>query len=244
MYWTYPTFPVERTYLQNLDIFGQSTGPYSAFAVPNYRLEKPAWPGDLSLIKPSEQYPELHPLLAADGNPLSYDVRWRPRDSILANMYELFRGYAATAEPVQRLRIVSAEFPWVINVAVDEDGHVDRRREGGRGSRGAYVRVGDVWKALHKALQKLVDDDEWAMAGQVAARGNKDEPHARMERALERRQRSGDRDYVFRRVDWLGRRTKFTGLVKEEQTVKEVSIPDRRKKEEGDVDVWVAKFAS
>jgi len=153
---------------------------------------------------------------------------------------------------VRSLRIVSLDFPWVIDVMVaaddDLDGRIAKTKSGtGGGVQG--VRVVDVWKALQRELQWPVNPSEWAMAGQVSgvaskSKGSKDEPQGRMTRALARRQAGGDRDDLVRRVDWLGRRRKFTGLVREEQTMRVGSLPGRRTKGEEDVDVWVAKFAT
>lgn len=208
-------------------------------------------------IKPPKKYPELHPLLAV-GTPISYDVRKRPHDGIIPNIYEHFRGYAATAEPVQKLRIVSTDFPWAIDIVVDnddDDNYSFDRRFGRRTGKGGsdsdtYVSVDDVWNALHRELQRRVDQGEWAIAGQVGdgLRGSKrdsNSPQARMERARDRRNKNGDRDDRVRRIDWLGRKTSFTGFLRDEQTMKEVSLPGgRRRDEEDDIEVWVAKFAT
>ncbi|KLO16926.1 hypothetical protein SCHPADRAFT_868994 [Schizopora paradoxa] len=185
-------------------------------------------------IKQSKKYSELHPILAL-GVPIIYDVRKRPRESIQPDIYERFRGYAATASFVQRLRIVSTDFPWEIDIT------------GGR-RKDSFVSVADVWKALHEGLQEPVEQGEWAIAKRMAAdntKGNKSHSlSARMLRAQERRKMSGDRDDKIRRVDWLGQKTSFIGFLRDEQTVKEVSLPGRRRDEEEDVDVWVAKFAT
>ena len=114
--------------------------------------------------------------------------------------------------------------------------------------RDSFVSVGDVWNALHTKLQEPVQQGEWAIAKRSSVESTKGTKatgsslSARMLRAQERRKMSGDRDNKIRRVDWLGQKTSFIGFSRDEQTVKEVSLPGQRREE--DVDVWVAKFAT
>jgi hypothetical protein len=166
------------------------------------------------------RYPELAPILAGDLKPPPFDVRFKPRDSIPADVFRAHRYMYALARPapVRHVRLVSPEFPWSIEIRVGA---------------GQVVTVETVWDALHRALQEPLVDSEWGM---IVLDDNHLE---RMEFAARRRlDKEGAGAARFKRVDWLGDGVLFKGLVRDEGFERKRLLPGAEKCAE----TWVVKL--
>ncbi|KAG1736014.1 hypothetical protein EDB19DRAFT_1723155 [Suillus lakei] len=189
-----------------------------------------------------------HPFLATPSVPLIYDLRYQPSpllfpsSSLFAGCgYELLHVPLTPERPTQ-IRLISPEFPWAIGIdpSVEKEG----------------VTCLDVLTALHIALQCPLTDTEWATAG--------DDKRASLIRARDCRLRTEpaktlahtrptmrsapgadvphprpiQRELLLRRVDWLGPRVAFVGLVKDEAFARSRLIPGGGEPPE----MWVVKF--
>lgn len=172
--------------------------------------------------KQVRHYPDMTDILAVDSTHLLYDVRKRPKESIPEEIYERHKDTLATRRPTMHMRVISEYFPWTIDIKVT--------------SQDIYgVRVRDVWKNLYTELQKPIGDSEWAILGLQ----NLVSPDKR-ESILRAAQRRGDNTKTPRRIDWLGSRTKFCGLYKDEKTDERLLLPSAS----ACPDTWVANFSN
>ncbi|KAI0084913.1 hypothetical protein BDY19DRAFT_968829 [Irpex rosettiformis] len=107
--------------------------------------------------------------------------------------------YTITQPPVNRLRLISRDFPWAIEI--------DQRES---------IKCSDVWKAIYESFQSPIERDEWAIVDFLQ---DKDQMY-QIERACRKRlERSPNEDSRVRRVDWLSGRTEFRGLYRDDEFV-------------------------
>ncbi|KAG2135770.1 hypothetical protein DEU56DRAFT_806427 [Suillus clintonianus] len=190
-----------------------------------------------------------HPFLAPPSVPLIYDLRCAltslrfPSSSPFAGCGCEFLRVPLTPERPTQIRLISPEFPWAFNIgpSAGEEG----------------VTCYDVLAALHTALQCPLTDTEWG-----TARGDK---RASLLRAHDRRLRiepallgrahsAGHTSFapganvphrrpvqpepLLLRIDWLGPRVAFLGLVKDDAFARSRLIPGSGQPPE----TWVVKF--
>ncbi|KAG6826533.1 hypothetical protein H0H93_016432 [Arthromyces matolae] len=154
-------------------------------------------------IPRSIKYPDLLFLLASDMTRLQWDVRYKP-DSIHASTYFQYRHAIATQKSAKKLKIISKVFPW----SIDIDSHVPISAE-------------MVWEAIYQGLQVPIADSEWGMLLMM-----KKAQKEALEKAAKKRMEEHPEDKEpLRRVDFLGDATKFKGLDRDEEFVKQRALP-------------------
>lgn len=159
----------------------------------------------------------IAPMLALGGVSFTWDVRdppprtWPYRNPRYADDVMS----PALSTHAQYLCIVSHEFPWTVAISTN-DGHP--------------LTVMDVLEALHESLMKEVRRSEWALAADmqkyITLKANKD-------------RRRADVPMRIRRVDWLGARCMFRGLVRDSELVKKRFMPGDHIGE-----MWAVRFGS
>jgi len=88
------------------------------------------------------------------------------------------------------MRLISKSFPWSIDIMYTP-----------------LITCEMVWDAIYAALQEPLADSEWGLLL------DREETRQRVERAAKKR---SDRDKILKRIDWLGEKTLFKGLEKDE----------------------------
>ncbi|KAJ7646990.1 hypothetical protein FB45DRAFT_892012 [Roridomyces roridus] len=177
----------------------QQPHPANAFAQPGPPGGFPGFWGQAGWVPPpnagylSNKYPGLNPILAADANPMKYDVRKKARNEIAPATYMPIRNLYATSSSAVHIRLISKSFPWSIDVMSNTP-----------------VTVEAIWDALYAALQQHIADSEWGILV-----NDKDRKYREaIEKATKRRVDAGDADSRLKRIDWLGAQTLFKGLEK------------------------------
>ncbi|KAG2142341.1 hypothetical protein DEU56DRAFT_259413 [Suillus clintonianus] len=191
-------------------------------------------------------------LAAAPCVPLVYDLRYPPTSlQFSPSSPYAGRGYELLQIPLtparsKQIRLISQDFPWAFDI------------ESGAGKQG--IMCLEVLRALHAALQHPLSDTEWGAAVEdkhaslirardrrltmdPASRGSlnsKASPTAkpRVRFAVDADMKLERREPVILRVDWLGTRVAFGGLVKDEAFARRRLIPGAREPPE----TWVVKF--
>ncbi|KAG1827766.1 hypothetical protein EV424DRAFT_1389084 [Suillus variegatus] len=196
-----------------------------------------------------------HPFLSMSFVPIMYDLRFPPT-SLAFPLASLYAGCGyellfvpLTPERPRQIRLISPDFPWTFDIgpgpsAGEED-----------------VTCLDVLATLHAALQRPLTDTEWGTAGrdrraslirardrrpmiQPALQGSSNSaartrPTVRFApNALVPNHMSMQRERLLLRVDWLGSRVAFAGLIKDEAFAKSRLIPGGGEPPE----TWVVKF--
>jgi len=151
------------------------------------------------------------------GSCIRCDVRKPVEEAILSGAWQQVRNATAFEKVTCKILIISKAFPWSIDVSARS---------------GDVVTCGDIFKALHKKLQKPIKGVEWAIVAD-RTRGKT------IKEAAESRQKK-DRDKQLKRIDWLGDMTMFEGIEKDEEWEKKMRLPTSRSVPE----TWVVKFGS
>lgn len=152
----------------------------------------------------------IHPLLASQTH-ATFDIRLSPSSiNPTAGIME-----PATSSRSRFLRIISRDFPWTLEVSNKYQGPVT---------------CADVFNALYAALSLPLTHAEWTLADDL----KKDS----LMRA--NRNRRGGQVRRLRRIDWLGSKVYFKGLVRNDELGRSRLLP------EDDLwpDTWVVKFGS
>jgi Family of unknown function (DUF6699) len=115
----------------------------------------------------------------------------------------------------QYLCLVSYDFPWTIAISTND---------------GLPLTIIDVLNALYESFMKEVRRSEWALASDTqkytTLKANKDRRRANMAMRI-------------RRVDWLGSRCMFRGLVKDSELIRKRMMPGDHPGE-----MWAVRFGS
>jgi len=140
-------------------------------------------------------HPNLHPILAADTTLARVDVRFDPSSEAAVQnaTYYAYRHAHATAAQSSHLRLISNDFPWLIDIKTN----------------GHPVTCDDVWSALYAALQQPLADSEWGVLSHDPSKAKK------VQKAIRQRQSEIDKDKGLKRVDWLADSHIFRGLEKD-----------------------------
>jgi hypothetical protein len=168
----------------------------------------------------SSLYPTLNPVLAIDSSPLRYNLRKKPRTEIFTSQYYAYLQFAATTTYATQMRLISKAFPWSVDIKTTP-----------------YITCEKVWEALHLALHEEVEDSEW---GLIVT----DEDSRRRVLKAARKRWDGSKEsgpHVLKRIDFLGERTVFVGLEKNEEFEKERQLPGEPL---GSAETWVVKLGS
>lgn len=194
--------------------------------------------------------------LAAPCVPLVYDLRYPPNSFCLppSSPYE-GRGSEFLRVPLtparhNQIRLISQDFPWAFNIGPKP------------GAAEQGVTCLDVLTALHAALQRPLSDTEWGAAAEdkhaslvrardcrlnmkPAVRGSSStgacttaRPRVRFVSDVDAQ--PAQREPSILRVDWLGSRVMFGGLIKDETFARRRLIPGAREPSE----TWVVRFQS
>lgn len=110
------------------------------------------------------------------------------------------------------MRILSHAFPWTLQVH-------------------APVSCGVIYEGLYRMLQEPIEDSEWGIAILNQARKETIEWAARA---------STRRNKPYKRIHWLGEKTVFVGLEKDEKLERSRLLPGM----EPCPETWVARFES
>lgn len=170
----------------------------------------------------TRHYPDLISILAIDSTYLLYDVRKKPKDAIPDDIYEKHKDVSVTSRPIVHMRIISEYFPWKIDVKIASQDITG-------------IRVRDVWKALYSQLQEPISESEWSILGMRDLLTSD-----KRESILRSAKRRGEKANKVYRIDWLGSRTKFCGLYRDEATEKRLLLPSAPNCTE----TWVANFSN
>ena len=168
----------------------------------------------------SRQYPNLHPILAADTTLARVDVRFDPSSEAATPnaTYYAYRHAHATATQASHVRLISDDFPWLIDIK----------------TAGHPVTCNDVWNALYAALQQPLADSEWGVLSSDPSKAKK------VQKATKHRQSEIDRDKGLKRVDWLADGHVFCGLEKDDGFAKRrLAYADSECEE-----TWMVKMAT
>ncbi len=164
-----------------------------------------------------DRYPQIHELLAANSTPVVFDVRASVHDQFRSStnaMHYHQYGMPATQTGATTVRIISKEFPWSFDI---------------RSGSGGPVTVQDLLQGIYIGLQGRLTDTEWGGADEVRKRA--------IERANTARRAMPIVDRP-KRVDWLGHRIYFAGLVHDEVFAQRCLAPGRHPIPE----TWVVRF--
>ncbi|KAG2101320.1 uncharacterized protein F5147DRAFT_314536 [Suillus discolor] len=186
----------------------------------------------------------LHPLLSMSSMPLIYDLRFPPASLTFPSSspyagygYELLFFPLAPERPRQ-IRLISPNFPWTFDIGPDPSA----------GEEG--VTCLDILTFLHAALQRPLTDTEWGTAGRdrraslMRARDRRPMISAARTRSTARSApgvsalNPVQRERLLLRVDWLGSRVTFAGLIKDEAFARSRLIPGGGEPPE----TWVVRF--
>ncbi|KAH7889102.1 hypothetical protein F5I97DRAFT_1775033, partial [Phlebopus sp. FC_14] len=186
-----------------------------------------------------------HPFLAPPSLPLIYDLRlppstltFPPTSPFSEYEYHQLMAPMHSGTP-RRLRLISEDFPW----SFDLDPDIDGRLAGDP----TIITCLDILLSLYAALQKPLGDVEWGSAD--------DRRRASILRARERRLRVAPTTTIYPtnilssaptvarsnrilRVDWLGSKIAFGGLVKDDEFARRRRLPSS----EAAPETWVVKF--
>jgi hypothetical protein len=160
----------------------------------------------------------VHPFVTPAHLPILYDIRCDPSTArfLLSSPYYhcTFHDLVVpiTDSHPRFIRVISTQLPWVIDIG--------KRHP---------VTCSDVLTSLYDFLQAKLTEQEWKMADKEA--------RERIMRARKRRVKAGEGG-TLKRVDWLGGRSMFLGLEKDEDFAKLKLRSDYRKVRE----TWVVIF--
>jgi len=164
-----------------------------------------------------DHYPQIHELLAANTTPVVFDIRASVHDQLRQAPNSLHRqhyGMPATQTGATTVRIISKEFPWSFDI---------------KSGSGGPVTVQDLLQGIYIGLQGRLTDTEWGGADEVRKRA--------IERANTARRAMPVVDRP-KRIDWLGHRVFFAGLVHDEVFAQRCLAPGRHPCQE----TWVVRF--
>jgi len=114
------------------------------------------------------------------------------------------------------MRLISRSFPWTIDIDSN-----------------APITVGDVWDAMHLALQEPIVDSEWGFIARD------DKLKSMVEIAMKKRVAADPMaDKRPKRIDMLGDATLFRGLEKDDEYAKSMLLPTAKAWSE----TWVIKL--
>ncbi|KAF9236356.1 hypothetical protein BU15DRAFT_50167, partial [Melanogaster broomeanus] len=176
-----------------------------------------------------------HPLLAPPCRQLVYDLRLLPATASFTSASQYRHcGYQPLSAPMHAgkprcVRLISPDFPWSFDLDFSSQGLANS----GQSRINAAIRRGedadphtitclDILASLHMALQQPLTDVEWGSAD--------DRGRARILRAL--------RNHDVLRVDWLGSKVLFGGLVRDDEFARSRLFPGT----EEPTNTWVVKF--
>lgn len=166
----------------------------------------------------SRNYPNLNPILAADTTVLRYDVRNKPKDTILASTYYANCYTPCLGAPTSHIRLISKAFPWTIDVK----------------STNGTITCEHIWDAIYCGLQEPLADSEWG--GIVVL--DKDRRESTLKAAKKREGK--DKDIRLKRIDWLGDTTLFRGLEQDGDFEKTRLLPSAQ----GCPETWVVQLSA
>lgn len=151
----------------------------------------------------------MHYSLAVPANKIPlvvWDI-FQPTSSLRAasSQYPIYPSLSAIEPPVQSLRIVCKDMPWMIRI---------KKKEG-------FVTVSDVFEAIYIQMQEQIIHSEWRL---MSSRHQKNiiQQWNQRSAAAKAAGQHDNHDGGIRRVDYLLGRTAFIGLKQDPDMVKEL----------------------
>lgn len=180
---------------------------------PRLRVPLYYWPVPQDRLRPQSKYPNLSPILAADTTLIQYDVRKTPLHGILFSTAAQLGSTLALSSSSAAIRIISHSFPWTLDIP-------------------APVTCAAVFDGLHKMLQEPLADSEWGIVC-ILDKSRRETIEKAGKARAER-----DKEKKLKRIDWLGDKTAFKGLEKDDEFEKKRLLPEMAPCAE----TWVVKF--
>lgn len=148
---------------------------------------------------------------------IKYDVRKAPEHGMDMGCYYGFSGRSAGAKKeLTTLHLISKDFPWSFTVEGDE---------------AKPITCNDVWQKLHEELELALENCLWGALD--------DKRRRKIVANFEHRKREDkEGDTQLMRMDWLGRRTVFVGVEKDDAFAKSRALPGSDDGEE----TWIVKM--
>ncbi|KAI5120356.1 hypothetical protein M0805_009431 [Coniferiporia weirii] len=182
----------------------------------------------------SARYPSLHFLLARDSahaNRFVVDMSKRPHEAVPEDVYRDYGMLWVMRSRPLHVRIVSRDFPWVIDIKAEEDTPEDDRG----------VTCGDVWRKLHLALLEPLQDADWAhLTDMTNAHNQIARQRVEYLSNLAEQQFERGESVTLLRLDWLMTKTLFVGLERDNEyrLSQCLILPGKDRCDE----TWVAEF--
>ena len=143
----------------------------------------------------------MHEILDYNTVPRLLDVRKTPeRFSYSYGQYRFLSDAAVYGTTCRSLRLVSHEFPWMIEVRPSMDG---------------FVTCFDVLYQLYHYLNSDMKHTDWALVLE-----QKEEIRNAIQKTTETRLRTAGDGAKAKRVDWLVKNVYFRGLIKDDEFAK------------------------
>ena len=164
------------------------------------------------------------------ANRFALNMHDDPEDSV-PRLYRTYGSLWAMRDRPLHMRIVSHDFPWVIDIKVADSPDGSERG----------ITCGDVWSQLYSELLEPIHDSDWAHLTNLATRdAGARQRHQHLIRVA-RRQVSRGEDVSLVRLDWLMTKTVFVGLEKDEgySLAAQRLLPGKERCDE----TWVAYFS-
>ncbi|OCB89350.1 hypothetical protein A7U60_g3440 [Sanghuangporus baumii] len=212
----------------------RSRGSATPVVVPNVvQTESLEYPPQFTATR-SILYPNLHFLLARDSvqvNGFFLDMWTDPQLSLSSRILDSYGTlWVTNRRRLEHVRIVSPDFPWVIDIKLDEALQGEQRG----------ITCNDVWSQIHTELKEPIHDTDWAYLSDMAAReATARRRHEHLVGLARQRNSTGD-SMPLLRLDWLMRRTMFAGLERDEgySMAAQRLLPGREQCPE----TWIARF--
>ncbi|KIJ11801.1 hypothetical protein PAXINDRAFT_137648 [Paxillus involutus ATCC 200175] len=183
-----------------------------------------------------------HPILAARSLQLIYDLRLLPAAISFPPTSPYSHGvHQQLSVPMhagnpRRVRLISPDFPWSFDLDFSSHGSVNAGISGWGNPEPRTITCLDLLTSLHVALQQPLTDVEWGTGD--------DKRRQSILRARDRRLQSAQhtaaaRNHSVLRVDWLGPKVLFGGLVRDDGFARSRLFPGTT---EGPPETWVVRF--
>jgi len=161
--------------------------------------------------------PKVHYGLAVNTNPLVYWDIFQPTSNLqgLDATYPIQVGVSAVEPPVNTMRLVCKDMPWIITI----------KKSAG------YVSISDVFEAIYTQMQEPIIHSEWRLMG--SSQQKKVTQRFRYRNELLRSAGKAEDTRGIRRVDYCLNKVAFVGLKHDDKAVKDLV---------GDIDIsnaWI-----
>ncbi|KAI0339925.1 hypothetical protein BDW22DRAFT_559793 [Trametopsis cervina] len=145
----------------------------------------------------------LYPYIVAGPTAVPFDMRKPPQD-YEPQGYHLHARYSALSQPTKRMRFISPNLPWTIEIE------------------GEWICCALIWDRIYESLQRHIRSSEWVLIA------HSDVKRQEIEKARKKRlEQFPDDDPRPKRIDWLGEMTLFRGLQRDDALARRMLLPGR-----------------